>query len=405
MPAKTYRLIVLGSAKVGKTSIIRRFFYEEFSDKYKETIEDLHSRNFKIQGTQLSLEILDTNFNFPDMRKLAVASADSFMLVFAVDDIQSFKEVTALVLSEQELLLNVNMSELWTELCERRTDIRQLPIVIVGNKSDLSSKKVTILVKTFFSFYILLYPSLCVMRYERGDVYIFIPPGTCAQANCSRGVVTENACTERRLYQRVYMPINLLPTLAPKSAADMDVLKEHLKNETFPLWKIETQAIITSSLQIYEATATAWTSRLNANVRYVEASAKTAQNVASIFKSLLELSDFSHIKVHAGGLESSTHGSDQDPLDSKCQLSWPSSSSLVTPMPDMELKRNRSLRVKGACEKKLPLERHTNDEEMTSLQRSNSLIRRTKHLSLRVRAHGNRAVEGTSDQENDCKIT
>uniref|UniRef100_F1LBX4 GTP-binding protein Rhes n=1 Tax=Ascaris suum TaxID=6253 RepID=F1LBX4_ASCSU len=281
MPAKTYRLIVLGSAKVGKTSIIRRFFYEEFSDKYKETIEDLHSRNFKIQGTQLSLEILDTNFNFPDMRKLAVASADSFMLVFAVDDIQSFKE----------------MSELWTELCERRTDIRQLPIVIVGNKSDLSSKK------------------------------------------------------------------------------------------------------------IYEATATAWTSRLNANVRYVEASAKTAQNVASIFKSLLELSDFSHIKVHAGGLESSTHGSDQDPLDSKCQLSWPSSSSLVTPMPDMELKRNRSLRVKGACEKKLPLERHTNDEEMTSLQRSNSLIRRTKHLSLRVRAHGNRAVEGTSDQENDCKIT
>lgn len=43
------------------------------------------------------------------MRKLAVASADSFMLVFAVDDIQSFKEVTALVLSEQELLLNVNV--------------------------------------------------------------------------------------------------------------------------------------------------------------------------------------------------------------------------------------------------------------------------------------------------------
>lgn len=44
-----YRLVVLGSAKVGKTSLIRRFLYKEFPEKYKETIEDLHSRDFRIQ--------------------------------------------------------------------------------------------------------------------------------------------------------------------------------------------------------------------------------------------------------------------------------------------------------------------------------------------------------------------
>ncbi|KAK6045902.1 Miro-like protein [Cooperia oncophora] len=93
MSEERYRLVVLGSAKVGKTNLIRRYLYNEFSEKYKETIEDLHSRQFRIQGVPLPLDILDTNFNFPDMRKLSIASASAFLLVFAVDDVPSFKEV------------------------------------------------------------------------------------------------------------------------------------------------------------------------------------------------------------------------------------------------------------------------------------------------------------------------
>lgn len=46
-----------------------------------------------LQGVPLPLDILDTNFHFPDMRRLAISSASAFMLVFAVDDVQSFKEV------------------------------------------------------------------------------------------------------------------------------------------------------------------------------------------------------------------------------------------------------------------------------------------------------------------------
>jgi hypothetical protein len=44
--------------------------------------------------------------------------------------------------------------------------------------------------------------------------------------------------------------------------------------------------------QIYEATANAWTSRLNANVRYLECSAKTGQSIPKIFDTLIELSGF-----------------------------------------------------------------------------------------------------------------
>lgn len=44
-----FRLVVLGSAKCGKTSIIRRFLYNEYRDAYRETVEDMHSQNFVVK--------------------------------------------------------------------------------------------------------------------------------------------------------------------------------------------------------------------------------------------------------------------------------------------------------------------------------------------------------------------
>lgn len=49
MPDERHRLVVLGSSRVGKTSIIRQFLNKEFSEKYKETVEDIYSKRIKIQ--------------------------------------------------------------------------------------------------------------------------------------------------------------------------------------------------------------------------------------------------------------------------------------------------------------------------------------------------------------------
>ncbi|XGW32689.1 hypothetical protein V3C99_017321 [Haemonchus contortus] len=317
MSEERYRLVVLGSAKVGKTNLIRRYLYNEFSEKYKETIEDLHSRQFRIQGVPLPLDILDTNFNFPDMRKLSIASASAFLLVFAVDDVPSFKE----------------MSDLWQEICERRPDISTLPIVVVGNKCDLPTKK------------------------------------------------------------------------------------------------------------IFEATAKAFTSRLSADVRYLEVSAKNNFRVTEIFRTLLELSGFPRCKAGGGGLDDPADSPTTDELNNEHQalrrvntararpsnkesprqtpeefknghppvmgkqLTLPALATLAIPMNVGELKRNRSLRVSPRKEKeKEKLERRPSDETC-KLSRSASLIRRTKHLSLRMRRHGERAGddEATVD-ESDCNI-
>ncbi|KAM3727021.1 GTP-binding protein [Dirofilaria immitis] len=126
MEKTRFRLIVLGPGKVGKTSIIRRYLHGTFDEKYKETVEDLYSRDFNIQGMEILLEILDTNFDYPGMRKIAIASANAFMLVFSVSDVSSFKQ----------------MSDIWSQIVQQRKDARTLPTVIVGNKCDSSSQKI-----------------------------------------------------------------------------------------------------------------------------------------------------------------------------------------------------------------------------------------------------------------------
>lgn len=95
-PAKLgYKILMLGSAKTGKTSIIQRFLYDAWCPKYRRTIEELHRAEFPIGGTSLTLDILDTggSYEFPAMKTLNIASSNAFILVYSVDDDSSFDEV------------------------------------------------------------------------------------------------------------------------------------------------------------------------------------------------------------------------------------------------------------------------------------------------------------------------
>ncbi|EFO89757.1 CRE-SSR-2 protein [Caenorhabditis remanei] len=324
MCEERYRLVVLGSAKVGKTNIIRRYLYNEFSSKYKETIEDLHSREFRIQGVPLPLDILDTNFNFPDMRRLSITSASAFLLVFSVDDVTSFKEARHLN----------TMSDIWQEICSRRSDLNELPIVVVGNKCDVENKK------------------------------------------------------------------------------------------------------------IYEETAKAFTSRLSSDVRYIEVSAKDNIRITDVFRTLLELSGFPRCKAGGGRLDdvvedeetrssssirrsatvraksttkrdprralmddenkSTPKNGSQSPREQPQLDKQASHPVLAVPLHIGDLKRNLSLRMRSPRRDKEQVERKLSDEPKIS--RSSSLIRRTKHLSLKMRRHGEKSNHEEVVDESDCKI-
>jgi len=115
-----YRLVVLGSGRVGKSSIIRRLLKDEFVEGYKATVEDLHCRDYEIDGNTIKVDILDTagHLEFPAMRRLSISTANAFLLVYSIDDRGSFEEVR----------------RLWEQIKEERTGYNELPCVVAGNK-------------------------------------------------------------------------------------------------------------------------------------------------------------------------------------------------------------------------------------------------------------------------------
>lgn len=75
IPAKNcYRMVILGSTKVGKSAIVSRFLTGRFDDQYTPTIEDFHRKLYSIRGDVYQLDILDTSGNhpFPAMRRLSI---------------------------------------------------------------------------------------------------------------------------------------------------------------------------------------------------------------------------------------------------------------------------------------------------------------------------------------------
>ena len=73
-PKNCFRLVILGTAKVGKTAIVNRFLNNKFDENYTPTIEDFHRKVYRIKGEPYRLDILDTSGNdpFPAMRRLSL---------------------------------------------------------------------------------------------------------------------------------------------------------------------------------------------------------------------------------------------------------------------------------------------------------------------------------------------
>ena len=120
----SYRVVVMGANKVGKTAIISQFLYDQFKPEYKATVEEMYRGQFKVGNVKLSLDIEDTSgtfaFDFPAMVDVSLTGADAVLLVFSVADQDSFEMVGVL----RDLVMKCRGPD--------------MPVVVVGNKTDLS---------------------------------------------------------------------------------------------------------------------------------------------------------------------------------------------------------------------------------------------------------------------------
>lgn len=132
-PRNCHRIVVLGAPKVGKTNMLQRFLGEEFKEHYVPTTEDFHRKLFHIGGEAYQIDLLDASSerDFPAKRRLSILTGDIFLLVFSVDDRESFSEVC-------ELLSEIKAAK--TKLLKLKHPAR-VPAVICGNKVDLEAQR------------------------------------------------------------------------------------------------------------------------------------------------------------------------------------------------------------------------------------------------------------------------
>jgi len=119
-------IVVLGAGGVGKSCLTAQFVQNIWIESYDPTIEDSYRKQIEVDGRQCMLEILDTagTEQFTAMRELYMKTGQGFLLVFSITSLSSLTELSEL----REQIIRIK-------------DDDNVPIVIVGNKSDLEDDR------------------------------------------------------------------------------------------------------------------------------------------------------------------------------------------------------------------------------------------------------------------------
>ncbi|KAJ5926758.1 hypothetical protein N7516_008531 [Penicillium verrucosum] len=125
-PQREYHIVVLGAGGVGKSCLTAQFVQNVWIESYDPTIEDSYRKQIEVDGRQCILEILDTagTEQFTAMRELYMKQGQGFLLVFSITSMSSLNELSEL----REQIIRIK-------------DDENVPIVIVGNKSDLEEDR------------------------------------------------------------------------------------------------------------------------------------------------------------------------------------------------------------------------------------------------------------------------
>lgn len=126
------KVVLLGDGGVGKSSLIQRFVSNKFDPSMFHTIGvEFLNKDMEVDGDRYTLQIWDTagQERFKSLRTPFYRGSDCCLLTFAVDDVQSFQN---LAMWKKEFLYYADVKEPET-----------FPFVVLGNKIDVSERKVT----------------------------------------------------------------------------------------------------------------------------------------------------------------------------------------------------------------------------------------------------------------------
>ncbi|KAJ0006149.1 hypothetical protein NQD34_013422 [Periophthalmus magnuspinnatus] len=129
VPNKTVKIVVLGASNVGKTALIVRFLTKRFIGDYEANTGALYSRKLPLDTEDVSLQIQDTpcvslqeddGLYCQEQINRSIYWADGYVFVFSITDYSSYRTVQPLYQHVRRIHPSGN-----------------IPIILVGNKSDL----------------------------------------------------------------------------------------------------------------------------------------------------------------------------------------------------------------------------------------------------------------------------
>ncbi|XP_053368743.1 ras-related protein Ral-B-like isoform X1 [Clarias gariepinus] len=122
-----HKVIMVGSGGVGKSALTLQFMYDEFVEDYEPTKADSYRKKVVLDGEEVQIDILDTagQEDYAAIRDNYFRSGEGFLLVFSITEQESFSATSEF----REQILRVKAEE------------DKIPLLLVGNKSDLEDKR------------------------------------------------------------------------------------------------------------------------------------------------------------------------------------------------------------------------------------------------------------------------
>lgn len=124
------KIVILGDGGVGKSCLMSRFISNHFDDHNFHTIGvEFMNKMIEVNGKPYTLQIWDTagQERFKSLRTPFYRGTDICILAYAIDDRSSFNNIKTWL---NEFLHYAGV----------KNGIEKFPFIVVGNKSDVSSK-------------------------------------------------------------------------------------------------------------------------------------------------------------------------------------------------------------------------------------------------------------------------
>lgn len=128
---RDYRVVVVGTAGVGKSTLLHKWASGNFRHEYLPTIENTYCQLLGCSHGVLSLHITDSKSGDSNraLQRHVIARGHAFVLVYSVTKKETLEELKAFY----ELIRKI-----------KGNNLHKFPIVLVGNKSDDIHREVTL---------------------------------------------------------------------------------------------------------------------------------------------------------------------------------------------------------------------------------------------------------------------